>query len=437
MKFIGLLSGGKDSCITIQECKLHGHELVCLANLYPPNEVNEMHSFMYQTAAHNVIPMLALCFDVPLYRREIKNTCTHHDLRYHDSKNSPETSTQSSLSELSDEVEDLYILLRDILIMHPDIQGISCGAILSNYQRFRVENVCNRLKLIPISYLWQISQNAIYNHIIDSDIHCILVKVAGVGLIPYKHLSKSLQEMKSTIAVLHSRYGLDICGEGGEYESLVIDMNIFKKYKVLLEETSITLDPEDESIGNLVIRKCSLQPKESAGGDVKKICDIDQDIDIIASHAKIDMTSVIEWRKRSYDIVSTYGGYPTIDTAPRSLSNTKIRFTIGLDGMIKSNILHGSDFVSLESSSDQQLSHVFDQLKESLTAINCELGDIVFVHLYLNDINDFGLVNTEYFKWFGELPPSRSCIQVRHRPKLCNIVVLNDGLSIILLVIIR
>ena len=28
---------------------------------------------------------------------------------------------------------------------YPDIEGVSCGAILSSYQRFRVENVCGRL----------------------------------------------------------------------------------------------------------------------------------------------------------------------------------------------------------------------------------------------------------------------------------------------------
>ena len=35
MKYVALISGGKDSCYNILECHRLGHELVCLANLYP------------------------------------------------------------------------------------------------------------------------------------------------------------------------------------------------------------------------------------------------------------------------------------------------------------------------------------------------------------------------------------------------------------------
>ena len=49
-------------------------------------------------------------------------------------------------SSSEDEVEDLYELLLEIKTKHhPEIQGVSVGAIVSNYQRLRVENVCSRL----------------------------------------------------------------------------------------------------------------------------------------------------------------------------------------------------------------------------------------------------------------------------------------------------
>lgn len=34
MKFVALISGGKDSIYNIQQCIAHGHELLALANLY-------------------------------------------------------------------------------------------------------------------------------------------------------------------------------------------------------------------------------------------------------------------------------------------------------------------------------------------------------------------------------------------------------------------
>jgi diphthine-ammonia ligase len=41
MKFVALLSGGKDSVYNVLECVSLGHELVCVANLYPKKTLNE------------------------------------------------------------------------------------------------------------------------------------------------------------------------------------------------------------------------------------------------------------------------------------------------------------------------------------------------------------------------------------------------------------
>ena len=37
MKYVGLLSGGKDSCFNLLHCQRNGHELVAAASLGPPN----------------------------------------------------------------------------------------------------------------------------------------------------------------------------------------------------------------------------------------------------------------------------------------------------------------------------------------------------------------------------------------------------------------
>ena len=52
MKFVGLVSGGKDSCYAMLLAVQQGHELVALANLLPqPNEPDELDSFMFQTVS--------------------------------------------------------------------------------------------------------------------------------------------------------------------------------------------------------------------------------------------------------------------------------------------------------------------------------------------------------------------------------------------------
>lgn len=53
MKVVGLTSGGKDSWYSLMMCIKYGHDVVCLANLYPPNgDKEEMDSYMYQCVAH-------------------------------------------------------------------------------------------------------------------------------------------------------------------------------------------------------------------------------------------------------------------------------------------------------------------------------------------------------------------------------------------------
>lgn len=106
---------------------------------------------MFQSVGHEVIDAFAECMNLPLYRRTIVGSSKCTTLEY--------------TSGPDDEVEDLYELLSTVVVCtifvvslvylliekrfvflmakskHPDIKAVSCGAILSSYQRIRVENV--------------------------------------------------------------------------------------------------------------------------------------------------------------------------------------------------------------------------------------------------------------------------------------------------------
>ena len=253
MKFVALLSGGKDSCINIMKCQQHNHDLVAVANLMPPDEgIEEMNSFMYQSAAHNTIPSIAECLGVPLFRQEMNRKSLVQTLDYRKDDN--------------DEVEDLFVLLQRVVAEYPEIKGVSCGTIVSNYQRLRVEDVCIRLNLIPLTYLWQRDRELLLDEMISSGVHAVLVKVAGAGLDPYKHLGMDLQSLRPTLYRLNQKFGLDLCGEGGEYETIVLDCPAFKK-RLVFSETSILIDEEDCSVGNLQVLQFSVVEKTSAVAD--------------------------------------------------------------------------------------------------------------------------------------------------------------------------
>ncbi|XP_072594307.1 diphthine--ammonia ligase isoform X2 [Vulpes vulpes] len=217
MRVAALISGGKDSCYNMMQCVVAGHQIVALANLRPAeNQVgsDELDSYMYQTVGHHAIDLYAEAMALPLYRHTIRGR-------------SVDTGRVYTKCE-GDEVEDLYELLK-LVKEKEEVEGISVGAILSDYQRVRVENVCKRLNLQPLAYLWQRNQEDLLREMISSNIQAIIIKVAALGLDPDKHLGKTLDQMEPYLLELSKKYGVHVCGEGGEYETFTLDCPLFKK----------------------------------------------------------------------------------------------------------------------------------------------------------------------------------------------------------------
>ena len=126
----------------------------------------------------DVVPHIARCLDVPVYMAEMKGKPLNQELYYAKSKE-------------DDEVEDLYNLLVMVKEKHPEIQAVASGAIFSNYQRLRVENICSRLGLMSLSYLWLREQGPLLQEMIDHGLHAEIVKVCCMGLKPV-HLGKTI-----------------------------------------------------------------------------------------------------------------------------------------------------------------------------------------------------------------------------------------------------
>ncbi|KAG1462904.1 hypothetical protein G6F56_005413 [Rhizopus delemar] len=249
MKVIGLVSGGKDSCYNMMQCVANGHEIVALANLKPGSASgkDELDSFMYQTVGHDAIHFYAECMDLPLYRREITGTALSLGAQYEVTP--------------KDETEDLYELLKEIKEKHPDVQGVSSGAILSSYQKVRVENVCDRLGLTSLAYLWERDQKELLKEMADAGVHAILIKVAAMGL-GHKDLGKTIGEMYPRLLILNEKYDSHVCGEGGEYETFTLDCPLFKK-RIIVEETDTVTHSECAfaPVIYLKFNKCRVEQK--------------------------------------------------------------------------------------------------------------------------------------------------------------------------------
>jgi diphthine-ammonia ligase len=60
----------------------------------------------------------------------------------------------------------------------------------------------------------------------------IVIKVASYGL-KVNHLGKTIAELCPYFKKMKDECGMNVCGEGGEYESIVLDCPLFKKIIVM------------------------------------------------------------------------------------------------------------------------------------------------------------------------------------------------------------
>lgn len=213
-----LISGGKDSTYNMMQCVKDGHNIVCLVHMCPPSGIEELDSYMYQSVGHNSIDLYAECMQLPLIRGTIKRKPNNISMEY-------------TAPDHLDEVEDLFEVLQLAVNEFPQIDAVSSGAILSTYQYNRVANICDRLHLVSLAYLWQADQGKLIQEMVDDHVEAVLIKVAAGGL-SADNLGKSIREMIPKLHELNHKYGVNVCGEGGEYETLTLDCPLFQKERL-------------------------------------------------------------------------------------------------------------------------------------------------------------------------------------------------------------
>lgn len=374
MKFVALISGGKDSFFNIYHSISQGHELVAIANLYPQDESDdEIDSFMFQTVGHDIIDYYSQCLEVPLFRQKIIGKSSNQNLEYEYTKD--------------DEIEDLYKLLSTVKDQHPEIKGVSCGAILSHYQRTRVENVCDRLGLTSLAYLWQRNQNDLMLEMCESGLDARLIKVAAIGL-NAKHLGKPLQEVYPHLLKLNEIYDVHICGEGGEFETIVLDAPFFKHKKLEIVDQKVVTHPGDVFYLKLNVQLVDKQKFE---------------------FALLQAPPLLE-----HELVNaTKSGHLHEDVAPPSLASSYKSYTPPISLVVTPTKLFVSNITSQVGTVEGQTENIFKHLQSILSEYNLTLNDVQHINVLLSDMTLFARMNKIYATFFEDiyLPPSRICLE--------------------------
>ncbi|MBT7241191.1 MAG: diphthine--ammonia ligase [Candidatus Diapherotrites archaeon] len=223
-----LISTGKDSLYAMHLMQKQGYNVKCLITIDSENK----DSFMFHTPTIEFAKLQAKALDIPLIIVKTKG-------------------------EKEEELKDLEKAISQAK-KEFGIEGICSGALYSNYQRSRIENICESVGIRAFAPLWQMNQLDYLKQVMKEGFDVIITKIACYKLDEGWLGSTIDGNTISKLKKLEEDVGVNPAGEGGEYETLVLDMPTFKQ-KIRIEKSEKKM--ENEFTGELIIKKSKLVKK--------------------------------------------------------------------------------------------------------------------------------------------------------------------------------
>jgi ABC transporter with metal-binding/Fe-S-binding domain ATP-binding protein len=202
MKVAALFSGGKDSVFAVYIAQQYGWDVFPLVTLHSEKQ----DSYMFHSINIHLTELLAQAIDISFVEKSTKG-------------------------EKEKELVDLKNLLQNL-----EIDGVISGAIASEYQRTRIEKICDEIGIKSFTPLWHKNQELLLRDQVKAGFHIIIVGVFASGF-DETWLGKTIDEQTiNALVSLHEKYRINIAGEGGEFETLVLDGPLFHK-KLVIDES--------------------------------------------------------------------------------------------------------------------------------------------------------------------------------------------------------
>ncbi|HIH24051.1 TPA: diphthine--ammonia ligase [Candidatus Woesearchaeota archaeon] len=197
---IGILfSSGKDSVFTLWFYQEQGWDIACLLSIVPKDQ----DSYMFQSPDRALLSAQANALGIPLI-------------------------IETSSGEKEIELDDLERLLIKAKRDHK-IQGVAAGALASDYQAERINRICAKLGLKVFTPLWHKDQERHMRTVIASGFDVHMTRIAADGLTKSWIGKRLADDDIDKLVALHEKLGINIAGEGGEFETIVLDGPCFKR----------------------------------------------------------------------------------------------------------------------------------------------------------------------------------------------------------------
>ncbi|MCL7415242.1 MAG: diphthine--ammonia ligase [ANME-2 cluster archaeon] len=212
MKLGALFSGGKDSTFALYLAKGCGYHVSCLVSIFSKNP----YSYMFHTPSISKVEQQANAMDIPLLIHETEG-------------------------EEGKELVDLEAAIKRAMEQY-QIEGIITGAIESIYQASRIQRICNELDIECFNPLWQKDQFELLEDLIQSKFEVIITAAAAYPLDASWLGRKIDRDFIRQIRPLHEQYSIHPAGEGGEFETFVLDCPLFTQGLRILDTSIVSSD---------------------------------------------------------------------------------------------------------------------------------------------------------------------------------------------------
>ncbi|MBS7615801.1 TIGR00289 family protein [Candidatus Bathyarchaeota archaeon] len=223
MQVAVLATGGKDSTLALHRVLKMGCTVKYLVSMVPVRE----DSWMFHYPNMHLMDLFADAVGIPLVKGE-------------------------TFGDKEAEVEDLKHLIAKL-----DVEGLVSGAIASNYQKMRIEQICKQLNLRCLSPLWGENPAKILEEILNLKFEVIVAGVYAYGF-SRDWLGRKIDDAAvKALVELNKRFGVSLVGEGGEYETLVVDAPFFRKKLKIVDAETVWKGQS----GYFIVKKAMLEEK--------------------------------------------------------------------------------------------------------------------------------------------------------------------------------
>lgn len=225
MKLAILFSGGKDSHLAMYKASKE-HEISCGITMKSLNS----YSYMFQSLGCEYTKLQLEMQGIPQILVETEG-------------------------EKEKELEDLKNGIIQAVEEY-QIDGIITGAILSTYQSSRIQQICDDLNLWCFNPLWQINEKEMLEEL-EKHFEVILLGVFGYPLTKSFVGKKLDSQTISKLLEFKEKFQLSPIGEGGEFESFVLNGPMYKKslsidIKSIEEENENCVYVKDFKVNELI-----------------------------------------------------------------------------------------------------------------------------------------------------------------------------------------